>query len=204
MECRINLLEEGAKFWGELTRFDCLLDHLRAVEIIGLGMLLDLEFMKCMLSNAPILEKMIIYTNEFVEAEEVLRILMELLQFQRAFAQARIIYLGHYKPSHYSFIEKILCFLNLSVAFDVTVAVRLLLLRRQVQIKNRVLVLLLIVLIVLLLILLLVVILLIFLVVFLLLVPSTRPSACISLYFILRDPAVLSLNSAEIWPQALT
>ncbi|RWR81311.1 F-box/FBD/LRR-repeat-like protein isoform X1 [Cinnamomum micranthum f. kanehirae] len=98
VECRINLLEEGAKFWGELTRFDCLLNHLRAVEIIGLGMLLDLELIKCMLSNAPILEKMIIYTNEFVEAEEVLRIQTELLQFQRASAQARIIYLGHYKP----------------------------------------------------------------------------------------------------------
>lgn len=99
VECRFplleELLEEGAKFWAELTQFNCLLNHLRAVEIIGFGILSDLEFIKCILSNAPVLEKMIIYTNEYAEAEEVSRILSELTQFQGASAQARIMYLGH-------------------------------------------------------------------------------------------------------------
>lgn len=57
-------------------------------------MLLDLEFIGCILSNAPVLETMKVYTNENVEDEEVPRLLDELLRFQRA-STAEIKYLGH-------------------------------------------------------------------------------------------------------------
>lgn len=67
------------------------------MEIIGFGILSDLESIKCVLSNAPVLEKMIMYSNEYAAAEEVLSILTELMQFQGPSAQARIMYLGHYK-----------------------------------------------------------------------------------------------------------
>ncbi|XXG44262.1 hypothetical protein AAC387_Pa01g4115 [Persea americana] len=93
-QTRFVLSEEDGEFWGAVTQFDCLLSHLRTVEIFGLAMLLDLEFIGCILSNAPVLETMKVYTNENVEDEEVPRLLDELLRFQRA-STAEIKYLGH-------------------------------------------------------------------------------------------------------------
>ncbi|MBO8584222.1 hypothetical protein INO15_13945, partial [Staphylococcus aureus] len=73
-----------AELCGVKTPSDCFLCHLHAVEIIGIAMLSDLKFIRCILSNAPVLETMNIYTNRQVEAEKVLTILDELLQSQRA------------------------------------------------------------------------------------------------------------------------
>ena len=87
-------------FWVAQTQFDCLFCHLQAVEIIGIcGMLLDLEFIRYILANAPVLETMKIYVNNAVGAKEVSRILEELLRFRRDSPQAEIIYLRHYKES---------------------------------------------------------------------------------------------------------
>ena len=96
---RPDLSEEEAEFWGVKAESDCLLSHLHDVEIIGLAMLLDLEFVKFILSNAPVLKTMKIHTHEFAEVEEVSRILMELLRFQWVYARAEIIYIGPYKES---------------------------------------------------------------------------------------------------------
>ncbi|XXG79031.1 hypothetical protein AAC387_Pa09g0187 [Persea americana] len=90
-----------AELCGVKTQSDCFLSHLHAVEIIGIAMLSDLKFVRCILSNAPVLETMNIYTNRQVEAEKVLAILDELLQSQRASTEAEIIYLGHYKESQW-------------------------------------------------------------------------------------------------------
>ncbi|XXG43989.1 hypothetical protein AAC387_Pa01g3896 [Persea americana] len=98
VEGRYDLLAEGAEFWGAETQSDCLLSHLRAVEIVGLALLVDLKFIRYILTNAPVLETMKIYTCQFVEAKEVSRILEELFRFQRA-STAKIIHLGHYKGS---------------------------------------------------------------------------------------------------------
>ncbi|RWR80352.1 F-box/FBD/LRR-repeat-like protein [Cinnamomum micranthum f. kanehirae] len=95
-----DLSGQDAVFWVAQTQFDCLFCHLQAVEIIGIcGMLLDLEFIRYILASAPVLETMKIYINNDVRAEEVSRILKELLRFRRASPQAEIIYLGHYKES---------------------------------------------------------------------------------------------------------
>ncbi|RWR81289.1 F-box/FBD/LRR-repeat protein [Cinnamomum micranthum f. kanehirae] len=91
---RFDLSEEYGEFWGAVTQFDCLLSHLRTVEIFGLAMLLDLEFIGCILSNAPVLETMKVYTNENVKNEDVPRLLDELMHFQRA-STAEIKYMGH-------------------------------------------------------------------------------------------------------------
>ena len=88
--------EEEAEFWGAKTQFDYILSNLHTVVIIGLAMLLDLEFKRCILSNSPVLETMKIYTNNYVEDEELLMIMKKLLQFQRAYARVEIIYVGHY------------------------------------------------------------------------------------------------------------
>ncbi|RWR81288.1 F-box/FBD/LRR-repeat protein [Cinnamomum micranthum f. kanehirae] len=96
VEGRYDLFEEEGDFWGAETQFDCLLSHLRTVEVFGVATLLDLVFIRCILSNAPVLEIMKIYTNDYVEAEEVSRILKELLRFRRA-STAEILYLGHYE-----------------------------------------------------------------------------------------------------------
>eukprot|EP00268_Persea_americana_P044293 TRINITY_DN4477_c0_g2_i2.p1 TRINITY_DN4477_c0_g2~~TRINITY_DN4477_c0_g2_i2.p1 ORF type:complete len:193 (+),score=22.73 TRINITY_DN4477_c0_g2_i2:588-1166(+) len=98
VEGRYDLLAGGAEFWGAEAQPDCLLSHLRAVEIVGLALLVDLEFLRYILSNASVLETMKIYTCQFVEAKEVSRIMEELSRFRRA-STAKIIHLGHYKRS---------------------------------------------------------------------------------------------------------
>ncbi|RWR94535.1 F-box/FBD/LRR-repeat-like protein isoform X1 [Cinnamomum micranthum f. kanehirae] len=92
---------EQAELCGVKTESDCFLSHLHAVEIIGIAMLSDLKFIRCILSNAPVLETMKIYTNRHVEAEKVLTILEELFRSQQASTWAEIIYLGHYKASQW-------------------------------------------------------------------------------------------------------
>ncbi|RWR94540.1 F-box/FBD/LRR-repeat-like protein isoform X1 [Cinnamomum micranthum f. kanehirae] len=96
-----DISEVQADLCGVKTQSDCFLSHLHAVEIIGIAMLSDLKFIRCILSNAPVLETMNIYTNRHVEAEKVLTILDELFRSQRASTQAEIIYLGHYKESQW-------------------------------------------------------------------------------------------------------
>ncbi|RWR94542.1 F-box/FBD/LRR-repeat-like protein isoform X1 [Cinnamomum micranthum f. kanehirae] len=95
-----------AELCGVKTQSDCFLSHLHAVEIFGIAMLSDLKFIRCILSNAPVLETMDIYTNRHVEAEKVLKILDELLPSQQASTQAEIIYLGHYKESQWEHMIK--------------------------------------------------------------------------------------------------
>ena len=92
---------EQAELCGVKTQSDCFLSHLHSVEIIGIAMLSDLKFIRCILSNAPVLETMKIYTNRHVEAEKVLTILEELFRSQQASTWAEIIYLGHYKASQW-------------------------------------------------------------------------------------------------------
>ena len=94
---RLDLPEEQAELWGAKPQLDCLLSLLHAVEIVGLGTLLDLQLIRWVLSNSPVLETMKIYTNKFVEEEVVLMITNELLQFQGAYARVEIMYLGHYR-----------------------------------------------------------------------------------------------------------
>ncbi|RWR81201.1 F-box/RNI-like superfamily protein isoform 1 [Cinnamomum micranthum f. kanehirae] len=96
---RFNLTEEEASFWGAKIQFDCLLNHLHAVEIIGLALSMDLEFVRYILSNAPVLETMKVYTYEYLEEQEVSRIKNELMRFRRASTRAEIIYYGHYKEN---------------------------------------------------------------------------------------------------------
>ncbi|XXG83417.1 hypothetical protein AAC387_Pa10g1176 [Persea americana] len=92
-----DLSGKEAEFWGEETPFDFSLSHLQTVEITGLTASFNLEFIRYILSNAPVLETMKIYTNRRVEIEEVSRILAELFLFRRASAQAKCMYLGHEK-----------------------------------------------------------------------------------------------------------
>ena len=70
-DTRFYSSEEEAEFWGAKTQFDHILSNLHTVVIIGLAMLLDLEFIRCILSNSPMLETMKIYTNKYVEDEEL-------------------------------------------------------------------------------------------------------------------------------------
>ena len=95
-----DLSGEHVELYGVKTQFDCFLCHLHAVEIIGLAMSLDLQFIRWILSNAPVLKTIKIYTNVYVEAEKISRILKELLQARRASSHAEIIYLGHYEESY--------------------------------------------------------------------------------------------------------
>ncbi|RWR94533.1 F-box/FBD/LRR-repeat-like protein isoform X1 [Cinnamomum micranthum f. kanehirae] len=100
-----DLSGEQVELYGVKTQFDSFLCHLHAVEveITGLAMLLDLQFIRWILSNAPALKTIKIYTNVYVEAETVSRILKELLQSRRASPQAEIIYLGvlgHHEVSY--------------------------------------------------------------------------------------------------------
>ncbi|RWR94498.1 putative ubiquitin-protein ligase [Cinnamomum micranthum f. kanehirae] len=76
---------------------------IKAVEIIGIAMLSDLKFIRCILSNSPVLETMNVYTNRNVGAEKVLTILEELLRSQPASTQAEITYLGHYEESEWDY-----------------------------------------------------------------------------------------------------
>lgn len=62
------------------TQFDILLSHLKIVEIIGLTKLFNLGFVRNILSSAPVLETMNIYTNPHVEDEEVSRILKDFME----------------------------------------------------------------------------------------------------------------------------
>lgn len=96
---RYNLTGEEASFWGAKIQFDCLLNHLHAVEIIGLALSMDLEFVRYILSSAPVLETMKVYTYKYLEEKEVSRIKNELMRFRRGSMRAEIIYLGHYKEN---------------------------------------------------------------------------------------------------------
>ncbi|RWR81200.1 F-box/RNI-like superfamily protein isoform 1 [Cinnamomum micranthum f. kanehirae] len=104
---RFNLTEEEASFWGAKIQFDCLLNHLHAVEIIGLALSMDLEFVRYILSSAPVLETMKVYTYEYLEEQEVSRIKNELMRFRRASSRAEIIYLGHYEDNKESCTQSI-------------------------------------------------------------------------------------------------
>ena len=95
-----------AEFWGAETRFDFSLGHLQKVEIIGLTTSFNLEFIRYILSNAPVLETMKIYTDKYVGVE-VSKILAKLFQFRRASAQAECIYLGHEVVEYGYFYEEI-------------------------------------------------------------------------------------------------
>ena len=85
-----DLSGEHVELYGVKTQFDCFFCHLHAVEIIGLAMSLDLQFIRWILSNAPVLKTIKICTNVYVEAEKISRILKELLQFLLVSTRAQI------------------------------------------------------------------------------------------------------------------
>lgn len=97
LETRCVLSREEASFWGAKIQFDCMLNHLQAVEIIGPALSMDLQFIGYILSHAPVLETMEVYTHEYLTVKGVLRIMKELMRFRRASRLAEIRYLGHYK-----------------------------------------------------------------------------------------------------------
>ncbi|RWR80954.1 F-box/FBD/LRR-repeat-like protein isoform X1 [Cinnamomum micranthum f. kanehirae] len=92
-------LYEVAELWGGERQFDCLFSHLQAAEIIDLGTIFGLQFIRHILSNAPTLKTMKIYTTSYVEDEGTSMFLKEMLRFPRASSRAEIIYLGHYKDA---------------------------------------------------------------------------------------------------------
>ncbi|XXG83394.1 hypothetical protein AAC387_Pa10g1159 [Persea americana] len=95
-----------AEFWGAETRFDFSLSHLQKVEINGLTTSFNLEFIRYILSNAPVLETMKIYTDKYVGVE-VSEILAKLFRFRRASARAECIYLGDEELEYGYFYEEI-------------------------------------------------------------------------------------------------
>ncbi|KAF9668634.1 hypothetical protein SADUNF_Sadunf14G0024100 [Salix dunnii] len=93
----LGRLEEQAvvgpltSFWGD-DHWKCLFGQLRLVKIADIsGTRSELDFMKFLLSNSPVLEQM---TVKPASNEGGLELVKELLRFRRASIQAEVIYMG--------------------------------------------------------------------------------------------------------------
>ena len=87
MRISANIVEEDYE--------NCPFNQLRFVKIAGIsGLRQELNFIKFLLANSPVLEKMTVKPGSTDGGWELLKELMkELLRFRRASVQAQIIYL---------------------------------------------------------------------------------------------------------------
>lgn len=80
-------------FWEEDCPSDCALEQLKTVKMADLsGVPHEMEFIRFLLGNAPMLEIMSITPSVYV-TEGRLNMLIELVRFRRASAQAEIIFI---------------------------------------------------------------------------------------------------------------
>eukprot|EP00262_Sarcandra_glabra_P003517 TRINITY_DN14251_c0_g1_i2.p1 TRINITY_DN14251_c0_g1~~TRINITY_DN14251_c0_g1_i2.p1 ORF type:complete len:164 (-),score=30.66 TRINITY_DN14251_c0_g1_i2:11-448(-) len=80
-------------FWESQKNLDCVLLRLQIIKMTSMkGETHELEFIKFVLANAPVLQTMKIEIDPKKKSEE-LRIFKTLLQFQRASVEAKIVHL---------------------------------------------------------------------------------------------------------------
>lgn len=85
--------EEENDVWDARDSLDCSFNHLRVVEMIEpSGKLFDMELIRYILSSAPVLERLS-FTLDQVPYDKKLSILKKLARFQRASAQAELVYM---------------------------------------------------------------------------------------------------------------
>lgn len=82
--------EPQTGFWGD-DQWKCLFGQLRLVKMVGIsGIRSELDCIKFLLSNSPVLEQMTVKPASIEGAWELVK---ELLRFRRASIQAEVIYL---------------------------------------------------------------------------------------------------------------
>lgn len=85
-----NVVRAGLSFWAESNHFDCPLYQLRVVRIVDVvGLRPELDFIKFLLANSPMLEKL---TVKPASNDGGLELLKELVRYKRASVQAEVIY----------------------------------------------------------------------------------------------------------------
>lgn len=83
-------VEPKTGFWGD-GQWKCLFGQLRLVKIVGIsGIRSELDCIKFLLSNSPVLEQMTVKPASIEGGWELVK---ELLRFRRASIQAEVIYL---------------------------------------------------------------------------------------------------------------
>jgi len=83
-------VEPQTGFWGD-DQWKCLFGQLRLVKIVGIsGIRSELDCIKFLLSNSPVLEQMTVKPASIEGGWELVK---ELLRFRRASTQAEVIYL---------------------------------------------------------------------------------------------------------------
>ncbi|KAL2894739.1 hypothetical protein RDABS01_010648 [Bienertia sinuspersici] len=81
----------GSKFWEENNHIESVFQNLRVVRLADIaGIRPELDFMKFLLANAPVLEKL---TIKPASVDGEFGLLKELLRYRRASVQAEVIYL---------------------------------------------------------------------------------------------------------------
>lgn len=86
-----TIVKPGLSFWLDGIHSDCLFDKLRVVRVLDIvGIRPELDFMKFLLSNSSMLEKL---TVKPASNDGGLELLKELVRYRRASVQAEVIYL---------------------------------------------------------------------------------------------------------------
>ncbi|XP_021718694.1 F-box/FBD/LRR-repeat protein At1g13570-like [Chenopodium quinoa] len=86
-----SIAKTGTTFWEEKLQADCVFHQLRVVRIIDIcATKPELDFVKFLLANSPVLEKLTVKPNS---ADGGLELLKELVRYKRASVQAEVIYM---------------------------------------------------------------------------------------------------------------
>ncbi|XP_077215644.1 F-box/FBD/LRR-repeat protein At1g13570-like [Tasmannia lanceolata] len=87
--------QRTTNYWKAQEDMDCMLKHLQILEVKSIsGVKPELEFIKVLLVNSPVLEKLIIRCSSTTNVKSKVMIMKELMRFRRASARAEIIYRG--------------------------------------------------------------------------------------------------------------
>lgn len=87
----IPIAATGSSFWEEKIYVEGIFNQLRVVRVLDFfGKKSELDFVKFLLANSPVLEKL---TVKSASSDGGLELLKELLRFRRASVQAEVIYM---------------------------------------------------------------------------------------------------------------